>query len=148
MPKPNAPLRQSDYVALADIRYQIRRFLNFSAATARAAGIEPQQHQLLLALKALPVAEPPTIGMLAERLQIKHHSAVELATRCAASGLLARASSKRDRREVKLRITPRGQRVLTKLSLAHRAELSSAAPTLLRTLDAIVGARATDELDS
>jgi DNA-binding MarR family transcriptional regulator len=147
VPKPSGPLRQSDYVALADVRYQIRRFLNFSAATAHAAGIEPQQHQLLLALKAMPETDQPTIGMLAERLQIKHHSAVELATRCAASGLLARDRSKRDRREVKLRITPRGQRVLTKLSLAHRAELRSAAPTLLRALDAIVGTSAIGEID-
>jgi DNA-binding MarR family transcriptional regulator len=137
---PKTPvLRQSDYVALAQIRYELRRFLTFSAETARAAGLEPQQHQLLLALKALTIADRPTIGTLAERLQLKHHSAVELATRCESGGLLTRDRSERDRREVTLRITPRGERLLAKLSLAHKAELQSAAPSLLRALEAVIG---------
>src|SRR5487761_1614906 len=77
-----------DYQALADFRYGIRRFLNFSEQAARAAGIEPQQHQALLAIKGLPAARNATIGALAERLQIQHHSAVELADRLEARALL------------------------------------------------------------
>ena len=133
---PSARLRQEDYAALAELRYVIRRFLNFSEATARAAGVEPQQHQLLLALKGLP--GPPTIGALADRLMIRHHSAVELIARMVKSGLIRRVRSARDKREVALEITVRGQRALAKLSLAHRNELRSAAPTLLRALASIV----------
>jgi len=138
MPKAGE-LGPTDYAALAEVRHQIRRFLNFSGATARAAGLEPQQHQLLLALKALSISGRPTIGMLAERLQIKHHSAVELATRCADAGLLSRSRGSRDRRRIELKITPRGERLLAKLSLAHRAELRTAAPTLVRALHAGLG---------
>lgn len=128
---------------MAEVRYLIRRFLNFSEATARAAGIEPQQHQLLLALKGLP--GPPTIGAMAERLMIRHHSAVELVDRMVKSGLIQRLPSERDKREVALEITARGHRLLAKLSLAHRDELKSAAPTLLRTLGAIVSSEAAGE---
>jgi DNA-binding MarR family transcriptional regulator len=135
---PADTLTDSDYAALAELRYEIRRFLNFSEATARGASVEPQQHQLLLAIRALPSTEPPTIGALAERLQIRHHSAVELASRSVKSGLVERHQGERDRREVTLRITAHGARILTELSLAHRNELTSAAPALLRALAAIV----------
>jgi DNA-binding MarR family transcriptional regulator len=131
-------LTENDYAALAELRYRIRCFLTFSEATAREAGVEPQQHQLLLALKGLPAGEKPTIGVVAERLQIRHHSAVELASRSVKSGLVRRAPDEADRRVVTLRITARGERILAKLSLAHRAELTSAAPKLLAALAAIV----------
>ena len=131
-------LTQSDYAALAELRYVIRRFLNFSEATARAAGVEPQQHQLLLAIQGLHAVGPPTIGLVAERLQVKHHSAVELVGRAAKSGLVRRTRSTRDRREVTLVTTQRGRNLLARLSLAHREELRSDAPTLLVALQAIV----------
>ena len=70
--------RQANYKAMAELRYQIRRFLRFSENAARQAGIEPQQHQLLLAVRGLPDALKPTIGVLAERMQLQHHSTVEL----------------------------------------------------------------------
>lgn len=133
-------ITQDDYKALAEVRYQIRRFLNFSEAAARGAGVEPQQHQLLLSLKGLPDSERPTIRVVAERLQIQHHSAVELATRSAERGLVRRAEGEHDRREVILQITVRGQTVLKQLSLAHRDELRSAAPLLVRALGALVAA--------
>lgn len=138
--KRSAPPRitQESYEALAEIRYQIRRFLVFSEAAARAAGIEPQQHQLLLALEGLPAGEQPAIRVLADRLQIQHHSAVELVSRSERKCLVRRHPSVTDRREVTLKITPRGRRVLLQLSLAHRAELESAAPILMRALRAIV----------
>jgi DNA-binding MarR family transcriptional regulator len=127
-------LTLSDYEALAELRYQIRRFLAFSEQAARAAGLEPRQHQLLLGLKGLPAKARPTIGELAERLQIQHHSAVELVNRLSAAGYIRRARAGEDRREVLLSLTPRGEKVLHKLSLHHRAELRSAGPALVKAL--------------
>jgi DNA-binding MarR family transcriptional regulator len=125
-----------DYGALADFRYEIRRFLNFSERAAREAGIEQHQHQALLAIKGLPDGRKATVGVLAERLQIQHHSAVELMNRLAKKGLIRRARSGSDRREVLLSLTSRGEQLLKDLTLAHRAELRSAGPTLLRALNA------------
>ena len=115
-----------DYRALADFRYEIRRFLNFSEQAGRSSKIEPQHHQALLAIKGLPRRVKVTIGVLAERLQIQHHSAVELTDRMQAHGLIRRTRSPSDRREVLLRPTVRGERLLRDLSLAHRAELRTA----------------------
>lgn len=127
-----------NYRALAECRYEIRRFLNFSEQAARAAGIEPQQHQALLAIKGLPLGLRATVGMLAERLQLQHHSTVELIDRLEAKGLLLRRRSGADRREVFLRLTGRGERLLRALSLPHQAELRSAGPTLLRALKGVI----------
>jgi len=135
-------LTLSDYESLAELRYQIRCFLSFSEQAARAAGLEPRQHQLMLGLKGLPRNARPTIGELAERLQIHHHSAVELVNRLAASGYIRRTRGGEDRREVLLSLTPKGEAVLRKLSLHHRAELRSAGPTLVKSLRrAMQGAR-------
>jgi DNA-binding MarR family transcriptional regulator len=123
-----------EYRALAEMRYLIRRFLNFSEAASRAAGIEPQQHQLLLALKGLAAGQKPTVGVVAERLQIRHHSAVELVKRTVERGLLERRTSEVDRREASLRITARGETVLRRLSVAHRRELRVAGAELLDAL--------------
>src|SRR4051812_20556048 len=120
-----ASVSSSDYRALAEIRYRIRCFLNFSEASAREAGLEPQQHQLLLAIRGLRPGVMPTIRCLAERLQIQHNSAVELVRRSVANGLVVKRVSERDRREVLLEIAPKGGRVLEKLALTHRAELRS-----------------------
>lgn len=130
--------RKIDYRALADFRYQIRRFLIFSEQVARAAGIEPQQHQALLAIKGLPSGSRSTVGALAERLQIRHHSAVELTDRLASRGWLRRSRSRKDRREVLLELTARGEKLLGKLSLSHRNELRTAGPALLRALRAAI----------
>jgi DNA-binding MarR family transcriptional regulator len=135
-------LTLSDYESLAELRYQIRCFLSFSERAARAAGLEPRQHQLMLGLKGLPRDARPTIGELAERLQIQHHSAVELVNRLAATGYLRRMRGGEDRREVLVSLTPRGEKVLRKLSLHHRAELRSAGPMLVKALlRAMRGAR-------
>jgi len=123
-----------DYRALADFRYEIRRFLNFSEGVARAAGIEPQQHQALLAIKGRQPGFETTVGVLAERLQIRHHSAVELSRRLEANGWLRRSRNGADRRAVQLRLTPRGERLLAKLSLSHRNELRTAEPRLIQAL--------------
>ena len=130
-----------DYRALAGFRYEIRRFLNFSENAARAAGIEPQQHQALLALEGLPSAMPATVGALAERLQIRHNSAVELSRRLEAKGLVVRTRSRADAREVLLRVTPRGERLLERLSLAHRDELGTAGPRLIDALRSVIAGK-------
>jgi DNA-binding MarR family transcriptional regulator len=130
-------LRAGEYRALADLRHQIRRFLNFSEAAARAAAVEPQQHQLLLVLKAM-MPERPTIRTIAERLQIQQNSAAELVKRSVERGLVKRTREREDRREASVGLTPAGERVLRGLSLAHRAELRSAAPMLLRAVHALV----------
>ncbi|MGA3292884.1 MAG: MarR family transcriptional regulator [Candidatus Acidiferrales bacterium] len=127
-----------DYAALADFRFEIRRFLNFSERAARAAGIEPQQHQALLAIKGLPPGSKATIGFLAGRLQIRHHSAVELSRRLEVRKWIARARGQSDRREVLLELMPRGEKLLKRLSLAHRNELSAAGPKLIEALRSVI----------
>jgi DNA-binding MarR family transcriptional regulator len=127
--------RKSFYSALADFRYEIRRFLNFSETAARAAGIEPHQHQALLAIKGLPARQIATVGVLAERLQIRHHSAVELTHRLETKGLILRSRGQADRREVLLRLTLRGQKLLQELTLSHRTELRLAGPKLVSALE-------------
>ncbi len=138
-------LTLSDYEALAELRYQIRRFLAFSEQAARGAGLEPRQHQLMLALKGLPPRSRPTIGELAERLQIQHHSAVELVNRLVAAGYIRRTRADEDRREVLLSLMPKGERVLRQLSLHHRTELRLAGPALVAALRrAVQGSRGSD----
>ena len=132
------PRRRIDYSALADFRYEIRRFLNFSETAARVAGIEPHQHQALLAIKGLPARQIATVGVLAERLHIQHHSAVELTDRLQAKGLIRRSRGQQDRREVVLQVTLRGERLLRALSLSHRAELQSAGPRLIAALESAI----------
>jgi len=130
--------RSIDYTALADFRYGIRRFLNFSENAARAAGIEPHQHQALLVIKGLPANNIATVGVLAERLQIQHHSAVELTDRLESKGLIRRSRSQTDRREVLLGLTLRGEKLLQKLTLAHRAELQLMGPKLVAVLESAI----------
>ena len=131
-------LAPRQYRDLAEFRRQIRQFLHFSEATARASGIEPQQHQLLLAVKGLPDGVRPTIGEIAARLFIQHHSAVELVDRLERSGAVARRHAGRDKREVWIRLTPSGRRTLRKLAVAHRAELERSGPELADALRAIL----------
>jgi len=127
-------LSAQDYRALAEFRYQIRRFLHFSEEAARFAGLNPQQHQLLLTLKGLPKGVEPNIGEIAERLHIRHHSAVELTDRLTERQLVDKRPSPVDRRRVLLEITAQGQAVLGKLSLIHRAQLESVGPDLIKAL--------------
>ena len=127
-------LTLSDYQSLGEFRYQIRRFLRFSEEAAREAGVEPRQHQLLLAIKGLPARERPNIGVLAERLQLRHHSTVELANRLAKSGFVRRQRDNEDRREVLLSLTAKGEKALRDLSIHHRAELQTIGPALMEAL--------------
>lgn len=131
-------LKTKDYRNLAEFRRQIRQFLSFSEGVARQEGIEPRQHQFLLTLRGLPENVKPTIGELAERLFIQHHSAVELVNRLARVGVVYRYQGKGDRREVYVRLTASGARLLRKLSLIHRTELDRSGPALVKALRSII----------
>jgi DNA-binding MarR family transcriptional regulator len=126
-----------DYQALAELRYQIRRFLHFSEQAARNAGIEPQQHQMLLAVKGLAKEIKPTIRTLAERMQLQHHSTVELIDRLVARGLLVRLRGIDDRRQVLIKLTSEGEAILEQLSLFHLQELQSVGPTVVEVLTSL-----------
>lgn len=123
---------------LAEFRYRIRQFLHFSEEAARANGIEPQQHQLLLAIKGLPEGTRPTVTALSSRLCLRHHSTVELIDRLVERGAVVRRHSNQDRREVLVELTPHGEQLLQQLSLLHWQELQTAGPSLSEALHAIV----------
>jgi DNA-binding MarR family transcriptional regulator len=127
-------MNSKDYRALAEFRYQIRTFLAFSETAAREQGLNGQQHQLLLAIKGLPENSSPSIGVLAERMQLQHHTTVELVDRLSERGCIKRETSPTDRRQVHLRITARGENLLRKLTAIHEKELQSSGPLLLATL--------------
>jgi len=127
-----------DYQALAELRYQLRVFVSFSEQAARERGIEPQQHQLLLAIKGLPTGLRPTVRVLAERLRLRHHSVVELIDRLERADLAARTPSPTDGREILVKVTATGERLLRKLSVAHQAELQTSGPHLLQALQAVI----------
>jgi DNA-binding MarR family transcriptional regulator len=127
-----------NFEALADFRYAIRRYLNFSERNARKAGLEPQQYQALLAIKGLEPLQSATIGVLAERLQIQHHSAVELMDRLEKRGMIRRHRSRSDRRKVLVELTKRGETKLMRVSLPHRDELQIAGRRLLRALERFI----------
>jgi DNA-binding MarR family transcriptional regulator len=127
-------ITSAEFRALAEFRYRIRIFLNGSEEAARAAGLEPQQYLLLLALRGLPQGREASIRDLAERMQLRHHSVVELADRLERRSLLRRERSKDDRRQVILNLTPRGEKILNRLAKQRIAELRTAAPALVRSL--------------
>lgn len=132
-------LRPAEYRALAELRYRIRRFVHFSEGAARQAGLEPQQHQLLLAIKGIPVDRPATIGDLAERLQLKPNSANELVRRAELRGLVATERGEDDRRQVLVSLTDEGENALHDLSVAHLEELRSEARALVEGLEQLIG---------
>lgn len=123
-----------DYAALADWRYLLRQFMRFSEEAAHDAGLTPQQHQALLAIKGSAEGEV-SLAELAERLQVRHHSAVGLVDRLERHGLVSRASGDGDRRRVFVRLSPSGEERLAVLSAAHRNELQRLAPVLRAALD-------------
>jgi DNA-binding MarR family transcriptional regulator len=127
---PTPPLSKEDYEMLAAFRYALRRFMRFSERAAQTAGITPQQHQALLAIKGFPGREHVTISELAEWLQLRHHSTVELVNRLELQGFVNRAHDADDRRQVNLSLTPQGEAMLAALSTAHRAELRQIGPEL------------------
>jgi DNA-binding MarR family transcriptional regulator len=128
----------ADYQALANFRYALRRFLEFSGSAAKSVGLTPQQHQAMLSIIGVPEGQAVTVGFLAERMLLKHHSTVELVDRLVELDLVARQPDAADRRKVLLALTPKGRRLLTKLSAAHIEELRRIRPVfadLLERLD-------------
>jgi DNA-binding MarR family transcriptional regulator len=131
-------LTLSDYQALAEFRYQIRRFLRFSEQVIKKTGLERGQYQLMLAIKGMPADVRPRIRELASRMEIRHNSAVELVNRLEARGFVHRTRAQDDRREVLLALTPKGEKVLAELALHHHDELRSAGPELVTALRRIM----------
>lgn len=119
----SAPLTKEDFEALARFRFGIRRYLRFSEEIVRKLGLTPQQYQAMLALKGFPDREWATIGELADRLQLRHHTVVELVNRAQAQGLLERVPHPGDARSVRVVLTPDGESILGRLAALHRDEL-------------------------
>ena len=130
-------LSPSDYQLLGAFRYQIRRFLHFSETAANVEGLEPQQHQMLLAIRALDGDAGPTVGTLAAHMLIRHHSTVGLIDRLEERGLVNRERGE-DRRTVHIRLSPEGEETLKRLSSAHRDELRNLGPLLVVTLNQLL----------
>lgn len=135
---PETEISAEQYRLLAEFRYRIRQFLHFSEDSSREHGIEPQQHQLMLAIKGLPAGIRPTISVLASRLCIRHHSAVELINRLADRGAVSRRTNEEDRREVLVELTPEGETLLRRLSLRHWQQLEALGPELAGALDSVL----------
>jgi DNA-binding MarR family transcriptional regulator len=136
--KARATPTQEDYERLAAFRHALRCFMEFSQSAARAAGLTPQQHQALLAIKGMPGNVGVTIGDLAGRLLVRHHSAVELVDRLEQNGLLRRDSDGQDGRRALLVLTAKGEAALLELSASHLEELSRVGPELSVMLAAFV----------
>jgi DNA-binding MarR family transcriptional regulator len=129
---------QPDFEAMAELRYQIRRFIRFSENAARDEGIEPQQQQLLLAIKGLPDGVKPTIGVLAERMQLQHHSVVGLIDRLVDRALLVRLRATDDKRQVLIKLSHNGEECLRKLALHNLHELQSIGPKFVKVLQGLI----------
>lgn len=127
-----------EYRALAELRYRIRHFLREGDAVARAAGLEPQQYLLLLTIRGLPQGQEATIRTLAERLAVKHHSAVELIDRLEMHGYVRRHRVRDDRRRVLVSLLPRGERILEQVARHRIGELRSNGRELVRTIDQLL----------
>lgn len=125
---------------LAEFRFALRRFLHFSEAAALEAGLQPQQHQLLLQVAGVAEGVAPTVGYLAERLALRHNSVVELAARCEEAGWVTRRQDPANRRYVVLSLSAKGRKVLRRLSAAHAHELNELRPQLVELLSQLPSA--------
>jgi DNA-binding MarR family transcriptional regulator len=132
--KARETLSHGDYEALANLRYTLRRFVDFSASAALEEGLPTQQHQALLAIKGHPADRPMTIGMLASRLLIAPHTATELVGRLGAAGLVVRHADLEDKRRQTLELTEKAEAVLLRLSAVHLKEIRDMAPELITIL--------------
>ena len=118
-------LSKADFEALAEWRYQLRRFLRFSEEAAKAQGLTPLQYQLLLQIRGCKGRSWALVGELAERLQLAQHGVVALVSRCEQAGLVERVPGERDRRQVQVHLTPEGQLAVRRVARLHRGELAS-----------------------
>ena len=128
----------AEFRGLAELRYRIRLFLKEGDATARAAGLEPQQYLMLLAIRGLPSDVPGKIRTLADRLALKHHSAVELVDRLEQHGYVKRTRSREDRRQVLVSLLPKGQKLLERVVQKRIGELRASGRQLVQAIDALL----------
>jgi DNA-binding MarR family transcriptional regulator len=133
-----AEITTAEYRALAELRYLIRKFVGEGDAAARAAGLEPQQYLLLLALRGLPDGEEATIRTLADRLALKHHSVVELIDRLEVHGYVRRSRSRDDRRRVLVALQPRGEKLLEQVARDRIGELRASGAALVNAISALL----------
>ena len=127
-PTTNRPVRalpKAEVEKMAQLRYQLRRFMRFSEEATRKLGVTPLQYQLMLQIKGFPGRDWATVVELAERLQARHNGVVALVSRCEAAGLVGRSASQSDLRRVEVRLTPQGEGCLARLTQLHRTELAS-----------------------
>ena len=141
MPKPStAPLKTADFERLAAFRFELRTFLHFSEMATARVGLTGQQYQAMLFVRSRQEGTPVSIGDLARQMLIRHNSAVGLTDRLVAQGLMERERSARDRRQVQLRLSAKGERILGRLAQAHRRKLRRMGPDIHRVLGELTGA--------
>jgi DNA-binding MarR family transcriptional regulator len=124
-----------DYDALADFRYLLRKFLRFSKDFLRGAGLNSEQYEALLAIKAFESPDGLTISQLSERLQVKHHSAVNIVDRLVDQKLISRQTGATDRRRRHVRLTAKGEKMIDELAAAHRKEIRIRSIELIKALE-------------
>ncbi len=134
-------ITENEYRALGELRHLIRRFVQEGDVTAKQCGLEPQQYLLLLAVRGLPIGQEATITTLAERLSLRHHSAVELIDRMEARGYVKRARGREDRRQVLVTLLPRGERLLEKVVEQRIIELRNNGRNLVSAIAALLEPR-------
>lgn len=128
----------AEYRALAELRYRIRQFLQEGDSASRASHLEPQQYLMLLAIRGLPAGVEASIQTLAQRLALKHHSAVELIDRLQAHGLVRRSRGQDDHRQVLVSLLPRGEKVLQKVARQRIGELRESGAALVDALSTLI----------
>jgi DNA-binding MarR family transcriptional regulator len=131
-------ISDTDYRALAELRYRIRHFIQEGDAAAQRSNLEPQQYLMLLAIRGLPQGAVATISTLAERMALKHHSAVELIDRLETHGLVRRSRSEGDKREVRVSLLPQGSKLLDRVASERISELKSSGAALANAITALV----------
>jgi DNA-binding MarR family transcriptional regulator len=131
-------ISDTDYRALAELRYRIRHFIQEGDAAAQRSNLEPQQYLMLLAIRGLPQRAVATISTLAERMALKHHSAVELIDRLEAHGLVRRSRSEGDKREVRVSLLPQGSKLLDRVASERISELKFSGAALANAITALV----------
>lgn len=134
-------MTKKDYETLAAFRYQLRRFFNFSERAAESHGLASQQYLALLSIEGFPGRDFVTVGELADRLQIVHHSAVGLVNRLQSKGLVKRVQDEGDRRKILVKLTRSGLVKLEKLAAIHHQELQTVGPLLVGLLKQVTKGR-------
>jgi len=139
-PAETGEMTKTEYEQLAGFRYALRLFFAFSEGHVRSVGMTPRQYQALLAIKGYPGREQATIGELAEQLQLKHNSTVELIDRLVEERLAERHRDGSNRKQVYVRLTDRGEEILMQLAATHRQQLQRLSPQLLAALRSLTSA--------